>query len=87
MNRDEMLKELGVTSKELHDFLGKFSAFLATLDTKEKAMMHRALPTLHQVLKAFGPDVTAEELLELFGGDAEHPPAFLAPPLKHHKSS
>jgi hypothetical protein len=86
MNRDEMLKHLGVTAPELADFLRKFSAFLSTLDKAEQAMMHRALPTLHQIHKAFGPDVSADELLHLFGGDSEHPPVFMAPPLEQHRS-
>ena len=86
MDRKQLLLKLGVTDAELHEFLKKFSEFLATLDKAQLAMMHRALPDFHKVLKAFGPEVTADELLHLFGGDAEHPPIFVSPPLGQHKT-
>lgn len=85
MNRDEMLKELGVSADELHDLLEKFHAFLASLDEPQRAAIRRSLPTLAEALAAFGPNVTEEDLLKLFEGDVGHKPVIICVPLHHHK--
>ena len=73
MNREEMLKKLGVSSEELDDFVRKYHHFLSTLDARQRDLITRSLPTVHQAMKAFGPDVKEDELVKLFHGGKEIP--------------
>jgi len=80
MNREEMLKHLGVTSDELDDFMKKFLAFLATLNKRQRALVTRSLPSIEQALEVFGPKVSADDLRRLFGGDKHHEPVIFCSP-------
>jgi hypothetical protein len=85
MTREEMLKKLGVTSVELHDFLSKYSSFVASLDVAQHTLISNSLPSMDQAMASFGPGVSADDLTRLFGGDAQHPPVFMGT-IKHHLS-
>jgi hypothetical protein len=86
MTPDLMLKELGVSQKELDELLAKFHAFLESLDERQRAVVKRSLPTLAEALAAFGPDVNRDDLLKLFEGDKKYEPVILCFPLHHRKS-
>jgi hypothetical protein len=86
MNQEDMLKELGVSAAQLHDLLGKFHAFFASLDEPQRAAIRRSLPTVHEALLAFGPTVNEEDLLKLFEGDAGKDPIILCVPLHRSKN-
>ena len=55
------------------DFQQKYSQFFNSLDAAQRAIITRSLPTLHQAMKTFGPDVDEEELIKLFGGGKNDP--------------
>lgn len=74
MNRDELLKELGLSGEEFQDLLRKFDAFLASLDENQQAVVKRSLPTIADALKVLGPGVNEAELLKAFGCDRHYPP-------------
>lgn len=80
MTREEMLKRLGVTEAELRDFLHRFSQFAASLDPKQRAMLERSMPSMEEARKAFGPDVSEEDLLKLFGGGRMDTPVIVCLP-------
>ena len=65
MTRAEMLKRIGLTEEQFQQLLRKFGAFYAPLGPSEKAVVNRALPTLRRAARAFGRDVTTEDLREL----------------------
>ena len=73
MNREEMLKKLGLSSEELDDFVRKYHHFLGTLDPAQRDMITRSLPTVDQAMKAFGPELKADELIKLFHGSKQIP--------------
>jgi hypothetical protein len=87
MNREEMLKHLGITGPELDEFLKKYAEFLANLDKGQHALISRSLPTMKQAMASFGGQVTAEQLTELFGGDQHTPAMFIGASIGHHKKS
>jgi hypothetical protein len=76
MNQEEMLRELGVSRKELRDLLAKFNSFLASLDERQHAVVRRSLPTLAEATASFGPDVTEDDLRRLFEGEGDELPVF-----------
>jgi hypothetical protein len=81
MDREEMLKQMGVTNEEFKDFLRKYHHFVKTLDAAQLDLLNRSLPTMREAITAFGPDVDPVELIKLFGDDGEHPTTALMFPL------
>jgi hypothetical protein len=86
MNHDEMLKELGMSHAELRDLLAKFDDFLKSLTEAQQNAVRRSLPTHSEAIKAFGPGLKADDLLQLFGGDEAHPPVALVLPGRNNRS-
>lgn len=69
MTRNELLARMGLTEKQLMELLHKFRHFYKSLDPKQKSVVKHSLPTLEAAAKSFGPDVTVDDLHELFGTD------------------
>lgn len=67
--REELLRRLGLTDKELRDFLSKFMAFYRSLNEPQKRVIERTLPTLEQAARSFGPDVTVQDIEALVGSE------------------
>jgi hypothetical protein len=86
MTPDEMLNRLGLKHEQLHDLLEKYRKFTEQLDEHQHAVVKRSLPTLAEARAAFGNDVTAEELKELFEGDKRREPVILCFPLHHRRA-
>ena len=74
MTQEELLKELGLSHKELQELLAKIGTFLASLDERQQAVVKRSLPPLADAVKTFGPDVSADDLRKLFEGASPLPP-------------
>ena len=64
MDRDALLKSLGLNEKELQDFLRKFANFQRELNPAQLAVLLRSLPTLDQARRSLGPN--PEDLTEFF---------------------
>jgi hypothetical protein len=77
MDQEEMLKELGVSRKELYELLTRFGAFFESLDKRQQAVIRRSFPTLTEAAKTFGPDVTGDDLRKLFEGVSAIPPIII----------
>jgi hypothetical protein len=71
MNREELLKALGLSDQEFRELLEKFNAFLSSLNKNQQAVVRRSLPTIGQALHALRPDVTEADLEEFFRPDDE----------------
>jgi len=74
MNREELLKELGLSSKQFDDLLQKFNAFFASLDKDQQAVVKRSLPTAADALASLGPGANEADLQNLFAGEGQRPP-------------
>ena len=74
MNREELLKELGLSEAEFQDLLQKFDAFFASLDENQQAVVSRSLPSTADVLATLGPGANEADLQKLFKGEKHHPP-------------
>lgn len=74
MNREELLKALGLSSEEFHDLLKKFDAFFSSLNKNQQVIVRRSLPTVAQALSALRPDVSEAELEKFFASDDLKPP-------------
>jgi hypothetical protein len=69
MNRDGLLEKLQLKDPQLKDLLKKFKEnFYDELDDEQRTVVRRSLPSLHEALTWLGPDVTVDQLRELFGG-------------------
>ena len=67
MDREALLKSLGLTNDELQDFLRKFAAFQRELNPAQLRVLVRSLPTIEQARKSLGP--TTGDLTQLFGSE------------------
>ncbi len=65
MNRDEMLKQLGLTDHEMKDLLEKYRVFKHSLNQGQQEALHRSLPRLEEAVKSFGAEASKEDLHEL----------------------
>ncbi len=74
MNREEFLKELGLSQEKFQDLLQKFDAFFASLDKNQQAVVSRSLPSTADVLSALGPSANAADLQNLFAGEKNNLP-------------
>lgn len=74
MNRQEFLKELGLSQEEFQDLSQKFNAFFASLDKNQQAVVSRSLPSTADVLAALGPGANAADLQNLFAGEKHNQP-------------
>ena len=64
MDSEALLKSLGLTSDELHDFLRKFGAFQRELNPAQLQVLTRSLPSVEQARKSLGP--TTQDVTEFF---------------------
>ncbi len=71
MTREEMLSEIGLSDGDFRDFLTKVAAFRSSLNPQQLAFYNRSMPTVAEVAQAFGPDVSIQDVENLF---AEAPP-------------
>lgn len=65
MNKDEMFRKLGIEEPEYKELLAKFAAFFNSLDDNQKKIINAWMPKYDQIAKAFGPDVSVDELRKL----------------------
>lgn len=68
MDREALLKSLGLTSDELQDLVRKFVVFQRELNPAQLSVVLRSLPTLERARASLGP--TPEDLTELFRTDS-----------------
>jgi hypothetical protein len=69
MTREQLLKELGLSSRELRDLMKRFGDFVASLKKNQQAVVKRSLPTLSEATALSKSDVKPEELQRLFEED------------------
>ncbi len=69
MDREALLKSLGLTNDELKDFLRKFADFQRELNPAQLKVLVRSLPTIDEARKSLGP--TTQDLTELFGSELD----------------
>ncbi len=69
MDREALLKSLGLTNDELQDFLRKFADFQRELNPAQLKVLVRSLPTIDEARKSLGP--TTQDLTELFGSELD----------------
>jgi len=86
MNRDDMLKKLGVSQDQLQDLFRKFESFFNTLNPQQQKVVKASLPTVQEAVQAFGADATAADLMSLFQADEQHPPLAIFLPLQQNKA-
>jgi len=86
MNREDMLKKLGVSHDQLLDLFRKFEAFFNTLDPQQQQVVKKSLPTVKDAAAAFGPDASEADLLSLFQADPQRAPLAIFLPLQHDKA-
>ena len=65
MDKQEMLRKLNLSETEYKDLLAKFGSFFNSLSDGQKKIINNWLPKYDEIAKAFGPDVTPEQLKEL----------------------
>lgn len=68
MDREALLKSLGLTGDELQDLVQKFLTFQRELNPAQLSVVLRSLPTLERARASLGP--TPEDLTELFRTDS-----------------
>ncbi len=64
MDREELLRHLGLKGDELRDFLRKFADFQRELSPAQRKVLLGSLPSLERASQTLG--TTAENLEELF---------------------
>ena len=65
MTREQMLTKLGLTQAENDEMMNKLAGFLKSLNPRQKKVFLDLMPKWEDVVKAFGPDVTIEDLQTL----------------------
>lgn len=85
MNREDMLKQLGVSQQQLQDLMQKFQTFFSSLDTQQQQVVKASMPTVKQAAAAFGSEVNEADLLDLFKADAQRPPLTCFIPIQQGK--
>lgn len=69
MDREALLRNLGLDNDDLQDLLRKFVRFQSELKPAQLEVVLRSLPNIDQAIKSLGP--TAEDLNELFRLDPD----------------
>lgn len=62
MNEQDLLKHLNLSEADLQDFVTKLHQFVSSLNPRQRAALEASLPSLDEVAKLTGADVTAEQL-------------------------
>ena len=86
MNREDMLKQLGISHDQLQDLFQKFEAFLASLNPQQQQIVKFSLPTVKEAVEAFGGDATESDLMNLFQADPQRAPLACFLPLQQGKA-
>lgn len=69
MNRDALLKSLGLTEEEFQDLLRKFANFQRELNPDQLKVLLRSLPSLEQARRSLCPN--PEDLIALFREESD----------------
>ena len=69
MDSEALLKSLGLSEKELQDFLRKFANFQRDLNPAQLTLLLRSLPTLDQARRSLGP--SPGDLTEFFRTESD----------------
>jgi hypothetical protein len=70
MTKKEMLEKMGFSNKDFQDYVAKSTQFVESLNKKQRRFhLNSKHPpvSLEVAAKAFGADVTAKQLMDLFG--------------------
>lgn len=62
MNEKEILSKLNLSEADLQDFVTKLHDFVASLNPAQRAALDACLPSIEEVAKGVGADVTPERL-------------------------
>lgn len=73
MDRQRILKRLGLTQQELDDLLTKRRNFVKSLNPAQRRVMESSLPRTSTVMKSMGTDCSEQDLLEVFGQEEVTP--------------
>ena len=73
MDRQRLLKKLGLTEQELTDLITKRRHFLKSLTPAQRRVFEASLPKTNTVIKTFGADCSEQDLLELCGQEEVAP--------------
>lgn len=73
MDRQKLLKKLGLTQHDLDDLITKRRHFLKSLNPAQRRVLEASLPKTTTVIKTFGADCSEQDLLELFGQEEVAP--------------
>ncbi len=81
MDRQQLLKKLGLTQHELDELLVKTRHFIRSLNTAQKKVVEASLPNITTAMDCFDDDVSEQDLLELFsqGDKSQSPICFCIP--------
>jgi hypothetical protein len=87
MTRHEFLEALDISGDDLEDFLSKYDSFHDSLNSRQRALLIRSIPTIESARRLFGPDMTAEELTKMLDANQRHrTPVFCCFPLGQVKA-
>jgi hypothetical protein len=73
MDRQKLLKKLGLTQQELDELISKRRNFLRSLNPAQRRVLEASLPKTTTVIKTFGTDCSEQDLLELCGQEEVAP--------------
>lgn len=74
MDRQKLLKKLGLTQQELDELQVKTRHFIRSLNKAQRKVVEASLPSVTKAMDCFDDDVSEQDLLELFSqGDDGQP--------------
>jgi hypothetical protein len=72
MDRQQLLKKLGLTQHELDELLGKTRQFIRSLSKAQRKVVEASLPNITRALDCFDDGVSEKDLLDLFSHDEDN---------------
>jgi hypothetical protein len=81
MDRQQLLKKLGLTQHELDELLVKTRHFIGSLNKAQRKVVEASLPNITTATDCFDDDVSEQDLRELFsqGDDSKRMVCFCIP--------
>jgi hypothetical protein len=73
MDRQKILKKLGLTQQELDDLLTKRRHFVKSLNPAQRKVVEASLPKAGAAIKTLGTDCSEQDLLDAFGQEEVSP--------------
>jgi hypothetical protein len=73
MDRQRILKKLGLTQQELDELITKRRNFVKSLSPAQRRVIEVSLPKTTTVMKTMGSDCSEQDLLEAFGQEEATP--------------